>query len=139
MARKKTTEAVPVSGAPSDGAAVEPLPPSDVNGTGDAGTGHEAPPQPNGEKRAPVFKCGPIPTDQNNSVEACVWANEITTRDSRTFTVYNVTCQANWRDSDGTWKSTKGFRSSMVPALVYCLNQCYNWVCSMRDPQQNAL
>src|SRR5207244_7504868 len=90
--------------------------------------------QSDGEKKGPAFRCGPIPTDANNSVEACVWSNQVTTRDQRTFTVYNVSAHASYRDADGQWKPAKGFRSSQIPTVIYCLQTCFNWVCYQRDP-----
>ncbi len=92
----------------------------------------------NSEKRLPVFKVGPIPTDKNNAVSAAVWANEVTS-DGRTFTVYNVTCESRWRDASGEWKSGKQFRGSQLYALIYCLQRCSDWVCAQRDPQQSPL
>ena len=87
MAKKKV--AVEAEVLPSSAEAV-----SDTNGNGKVnGTADH------GDKRQPCYKCGPIPTDANNTVEAVVWPNQATARDGRTFVVYNVTCQANWRDA----------------------------------------
>lgn len=137
MPRKKTaveaevlpsTAPTPEMTSPSDA-----LPPSDVNGAAP----EPAPPQSNGngDKRQPVFKVGPIPTDKNNAVSAAVWANEYTDpKDGRTFTVYNVTVEARWRDALGEWKSGKSFRGSQLYALLYCLQRASDWICEQRDP-----
>jgi hypothetical protein len=96
----------------------------------------EQPAEANGNTpRRPVFKVGPIPTDKDNSVEAAVWDRVVHTQDGREFTVYNVTVQANWRDSDGSWKKTSNFRGSQIYALTYCLNRCSDWILAQRDPQ----
>ncbi len=117
---------------------------TEANGTATA----EAPPETtesrtdpppeggNGEKRHPVFKVGPIPTDRNNAVSVAVWANEIEA-DGRTFTVYNLTCEARWRDASGEWKSGRQYRGSQVYALMYCLQRASDWICAQRDPQQS--
>jgi hypothetical protein len=88
----------------------------------------------NSEKRHPAYKVGPLATDKDNSVEAAVWDRVIQTRDGREFTVYNVTVQANWRDSDGAWKKSSNFRGSQIYALVYCLQRCSDWILAQRDP-----
>lgn len=120
MARKKQPE--------TDAAESPPETPSEP--AGDA----SLPESPNGEKRRPTYKVGPIATDKNNSVCACVWENEITTHDGRTFKVHNVTVEASWRDSDGSWKQTKSFRGSMIYALIYALQRCSDFILSQRDP-----
>jgi len=88
----------------------------------------------NGEKKQPVFKVGPIPTDKNNAVSAAVWENEVNTGDCRTFTVHNVTVEARWRDVSGEWKSSKSFRGSQLYALIYCLQRASDWILAQRDP-----
>jgi hypothetical protein len=89
----------------------------------------------NGGKAAPpVYKCGPIATDKDNSVEAAVWARQVRTRDDREFTVYSVTVQASWRDTDGSWKRGHSFRGSQIYALLYCLQRCSDWILAQRDP-----
>ncbi len=110
----------PETTAPTEGIPDNPSPPPAVGG---------------GEKHHPVFKVGPIPTDKNNAVSVAVWANEFET-DGRTFTVYNLTVEARWRDASGEWKSGKQFRGSQIYALVYCLQRASDWICAQRDPQQ---
>src|SRR5687768_1646970 len=138
MSRKRT-RAVEAGALPPTAATTETtspsesLPDSDVNGAAP----EQAPPQStgDGDKRQPVFKVGPIPTDRNNAVCAAVWANEYTDRrEGRTFTVYNVTVEARFRDADGAWKSGKSFRGSQIYALVYCLQRASDWICAQRDP-----
>jgi len=92
----------------------------------------DAPPEPTAANR-PVFKVGPIPTDRDNSVEVAVWSREVTSGD-RSFTVYNATVHASYRDKDGQWQSAKGFRGSQIPVLVYCLQKAHDWILSQRDP-----
>ena len=125
MAKKKTAdpETPPVEAPETNG---PDAPQSDVNGSAEPAGG-------NGDKRGPVFRVGPIPTDRNNAVSAAVWANEIES-DNRTFTVYNVTVEARWRDASGEWKSGKSFRGSQIYALLYCLQRCSDWICTQRDP-----
>ena len=152
MPRKKTAvaeaagaetppEAIPPEPGLSDG---QPPPdsPAETNDAPAQADGAVARPeeQPNGngEKRHPVYKVGPIATDKDNSVEAAVWDRVIQTRDGREFTVYNVTVQANWRDSDGSWKKTGNFRGSQIYALVYCLQRCSDWILAQRDPSANC-
>jgi hypothetical protein len=135
MAKKKPPDAPPESPAEQP-----PIAPSE------APEGTPSPPEPaaaeqaaaNGEKRHPVFKVGPIATDRDNSVEAAVWDRVIQTRDGREFTVYSVTVQASWRDSDGSWKKSQSFRGSQLYALVYCLQRCSDWILSQRDPANNC-
>ncbi len=114
------TETNPETTSPGD-TVVTDSPPPEVNGTT--------------EKRHLVFKVGPIPTDRTNAVSVAVWANEVEA-DGRTFTVYNLTVEARWRDASGEWKSGKQFRGSQVYALVYCLQRASDWICAQRDPQQ---
>ena len=85
-------------------------------------------------KKLPAYKVGPIPTDRNNAVSVAVWANEVTFEE-RTFTVYNVTIESRWRDADGSWKTGKGYRSSQVPTVIYCLQRAFDWAQAQRDPQ----
>jgi hypothetical protein len=146
MAKKKTAvaetagaethpEAVPLETTHAD------PPPAEPAVQGDSAAAQppaEHPQSGNGQKRHPVYKVGPIPTDKDNSVEAAVWDRVIQTRDGREFTVYSVTVQASWRDSDGTWKRTGSFRGSQVYALVYCLQRCSDWILSMRDAANNC-
>ena len=120
MARKKAEAA---DAAPGEPQAATTQSPGD-NGNG--GNGGKAPP--------PVYKCGPIATDRDNSVEAAVWARQVRTRDDREFTVYSVSVQASWRDTDGSWKRTHGFRGSQIYALLYCLQRCSDWILAQRDP-----
>lgn len=99
-----------------------------------------------GEPKWPLFKVGPIATDKNNSVVACVWENEHATADGRTFKVHNVTAEACWYDADhenedgtkGKWKSTKSFRGSQLYALIYCLERASDFILSQRDPQNDC-
>jgi hypothetical protein len=93
-------------------------------------------PHPTNGSNLPAFKVGPIATDKDNSVEAAVWGRVITTRDGREFTVYSVTVQANWRDSDGSWKKSGSFRGSQCYALVYCIQRCSDWILAQRGLQQ---
>jgi hypothetical protein len=124
MTRKKKENDVETNGTPVNGtAAAETLP--------DQAAPDAAP------VNRPVFKIGPIPTDKDNSVEAAVWGRLVQTRDGREFTVYSVTVQANWRDSDGTWKKSTSYRGSQIYALVYCLQRASEWILDQRDPQQN--
>src|SRR4051794_39860115 len=116
MARKKTEAAGPAPGEAQEAA----------QSHSDNGNGGKAAP--------PVFKCGPIPTDKDNSVEAAVWARQVRTRDDREFTVYSVTVQASWRDADGSWKKSHSFRGSQIYALLYCLQRCSDWILAQRDP-----
>lgn len=147
MAKKKTAVAeaagaeTPPEAIPLDPAVTEPPAeastekPAEANGTV---VQPEAQPNGNGDKRHPVYKVGPIATDRDNSVEAAVWDRVVQTRDGREFTVYNVTVQANWRDSDGSWKKTSNFRGSQIYALVYCLQRCSDWILAQRDPSANC-
>src|SRR5437588_1450199 len=114
MGRKAKTEGTtatlePPADTPPTTAPETPTSPSEGNGS----LQPEAPP-PNGHKHLPVFKVGPIASDRNNSVSAAVWANEVSVKDGRSFTVYNVTFEATWRDADGSWKSTRSYRGSML-------------------------
>lgn len=139
MPRKKTTEVAP--GATG-------LPP-DPSGTGlqaewtEGPTSTTPPSEPaagngNGEGRQPVYRVGPIPTDKDNAVTVAVWANEVQTRDGRTFTVHNVTVEARWRDAAGEWKSGKTFRGSQCYALIYCLQRASDWILAQRDPSNRC-
>ena len=111
-------------------------PPEIPMSPGDSVVTDVPPPEANGEaKKQPVFKVGPIATDRTNAVSVAVWANEIEA-DGRTFTVYNLTVEARWRDAAGEWKSGKQYRGSQVYALIYCLQRASDWICSQRDPQQ---
>ena len=144
MARKKTAvaetagaetppEALPLDATTEQSPEALPLP----NGTV-THSPTEHPPGVNGDKRHPVFKVGPLATDRDNSVEAAVWDRVVQTRDGREFTVYSVTVQASWRDSDGSWKKTNNYRGSQVYALVYCLQRCSDWILAQRDPSANC-
>lgn len=100
-----------------------------------AANGQEAerPPDPTTDKPRPTFRVGPIATDRNNAVGCAVWANEITAN-GETFTVFNVTIEARYRDpTTGEWKSAKQFRSSQLPTLIYCLQRAFEFGCSQRD------
>ena len=119
MARKKTEAAEAAPEQTPEGTAATPPP-------GENGNGGKAPP--------PVYKCGPIATDRDNSVEAAVWARQVRTRDDREFTVYSVTVQASWRDADGSWKRGQSFPGSQIYALLYCLQRCSDWILAQRDP-----
>lgn len=121
MARKKAEE---------QGIAVQGLAPPTASG-GDA---VPPPPEMPSDKPRPTFRVGPIATDRNNAVAAALWANEIVAN-GETFTVYNVTIEARYRDSaTGEWKSGKQFRSSQLPTLIYCLQRAFEFGCSQRDP-----
>ena len=143
MARKKTA-ATDIAGAETFpdmmalDTTVEQPPEARPSTNGVAHSAAEHPPGANGDKRHPVYKVGPIATDRDNSVEAAVWDRVIQTRDGREFTVYSVTVQANWRDSDGSWKKTNNFRGSHLYALVYCLQRCSDWILAQRDPSANC-
>lgn len=133
MARKKQTALQ--TETPQEAPQETPLLP-EANGATEPQSGSE-----NGseeKRRQPAFKVGPIATDRNNAVGAAVWANEYTDRDGRTFTVYNVTLEARWRDASGEWKSGKNFRGSQIYALVYCLQRCSDWICAKRDPSNEV-
>ncbi len=140
MAKKKPADAQPET--PSETPAEHPptVPsdaPADTPGPPEPAAAEAAAAEPangNGEKRHPVYKVGPIATDRDNSVEAAVWDRVIQTRDGREFTVYSVTVQASWRDSDGSWKRTSNFRGSHLYALIYCLQRCSDWILAQRDP-----
>jgi hypothetical protein len=149
MAKKKTAVAdtaaaeTPPEAIPLEPAVTEPpaqVPAEKPVQTNGAPAEPAAEHQPNGagEKRHPVFKVGPIATDKENSVEAAVWDRVIQTRDGREFTVYSVTVQASWRDSDGSWKKSQNFRGSQIYALVYCLQRCSDWILAQRDPANSC-
>src|SRR5688572_17869525 len=87
----------------------------------------EAPP-PSGHTHLPVFKVGPIASDRSNSVSAAVWANQTDSKDGRSLTVYNVTFEATWRDADGSWKTTRSYRGSMLYVLMHCITRCNDWI-----------
>ena len=59
----------------------------------------------------------------------------VNVKDGRSFTVYNVTFEATWRDADGTWKTTRSYRGSMLYVLMHCIARCNDWILSQRDPQ----
>ena len=120
----------PPQDVPQEGAVPAAIPISPSEGS----LQPEAPP-PNGHKHLPCFKVGPIASDRNNSVSAAVWANQIDAKDGRSFTVYNVTFEATWRDADGSWKATKSYRGSMLYVLMHCISRCNEWILSQRDPQ----
>src|SRR4051794_5893104 len=140
MARKKVESeaetATATAGAPTEQPeeALTTVPQS-------AATTHHPPPAEggsngNGGAKAapPVFKCGPIATDKDNSVEAAVWARQIRTKDDRAFTVYSVSVQASWRDTGGPWKRGHSFRGSQIYALLYCLQRCSDGILARRAP-----
>jgi hypothetical protein len=148
MPRKKTAGATdappePTQDAPEVSPATEPMTSRSEASQGDVdgAAPKPAPPQSSGksEKPRPAYKVGPIATDKNNAVSAAVWANEHTDRkDDRTFTVYNVTVHAEWRDADGSWKPAKSVRGSHLYALIYCLQRCSEWILAQRDPANDC-
>ena len=130
MTRKKSNPDAEPNGTP---AVAESTPPVAQAPSAEPQTPPQPPPNGNGTGNKPIWKFGPIPTDKDNSVEVAIWAREVTSGD-RTFTVFNVTCHASYRDKDGEWKSAKGFRGSQIYALVYCLQKASDWILSQRDP-----
>ena len=113
MARKKVDVEAgtgPAAGRPAEGAVPAEAATAATQPPGDNGNSAKAAP--------PAFKCGPIPTDKDNSVEAAVWGRQVRTHDDREFTVYSVTVQANWRDADGVWKRGHSFRGSHIAVLA---------------------
>jgi hypothetical protein len=125
VSRKKKIEVVAT--APG-----EPLPPSDVNGSGDLQSGNDGGAD---DKSSPVFAVGPIATDSNTSVSAKVWASQHTDRrDGRTMTVYSVSVHALCRDTEGNWIPCKTVRGSHLYALIYCLQRASEWILAQRDP-----
>ncbi|MCE9530876.1 MAG: hypothetical protein K8T89_07100 [Planctomycetes bacterium] len=89
-------------------------------------------------KNRPVFSVGPIMTDPSNSCSAAVWLREVKLEDGREFTAHSVSCEATYRDKDDNWQKAGSFRSNQLPTLIYCLQRCFDWVQSQRDPKQKA-
>jgi hypothetical protein len=128
--------------------AAEPPPDSNATGPTDATPATPTPTETcpsdpaaghgDGEKRTPVFKVGPIPTDRTSAVAAAVWENEVTAADGRAFTVHNVTLEARYRDGSGEWKSGKGFRGAQLYALIYCLQRASDFILARRDPSNDC-
>ena len=108
--------------------------PAGQDATPQAGNGTQG----DGQKNRPVFSVGPIMTDQNNSVSAAIWEREVKLDDGREFTAHSITCEATYRDKEENWQKSSGFRSNQVPTLMYCLQRCFDWVQSQRDPKQKT-
>jgi hypothetical protein len=136
MAKKKSATDPPPDSPPAETAAAAPP----ESGTTLTETPPSEPATPPGsdQKPQPVFKVGPIPTDQNHAVGAAVWENEVVATDGRTFTVHNVTLEARYRDGSGEWKSAKGFRGSQLYALMYCLQRASDFILARRGPSNDC-
>lgn len=92
--------------------------------------------QGDGQKNRPVFSVGPIMTDPNNSVSAAVWERDVKLDDGREFTAHSISCEATYRDKEEQWQKSGSFRSNQIPTLIYCLQRCFDWALSQRDPKQ---
>ena len=104
--------------------------------TGDAAeppiNGHEQNGQPiNQERKPPIFKVGPIPTGAGESIQAAVWEREMS-NDRGAYMMYTVTLEASYKDGD-QWKRSQSLKSAQIPASIYALQRCSDFIMECRD------
>ena len=62
------------------------------------------------------------------SVRASVWRNEETDDNGEAFSVFNVQVDRSYKDADGNWQSTTGFRSRDLADLELVLFKAREFV-----------
>lgn len=120
MAKKRmATETVPSDRQPEA---------NDQNGIHENGVG----------KKLPAFKCGPIPTGKGESVQGCVWENEVESN-GQVYTVHAIVIEVSyWHQESQEWRLSKSIRPSQLAAYEYVLRRCSDYCFSKRDPQQTV-
>ncbi len=94
--------------------------------------------EPNG-KRKPAHKVGTIATGKGESVAACVWENDHSTPDGRSYKVHSIQLELSfYHEGDRQWRPSKSIRPSQLSAVEYCLRQCADFCFRARDPQQDV-
>ena len=84
------------------------------------------------EKRKPnkKFKAG--------AVTAVIWANEMNDRQGNKFSVYTVAFERNYKDRDGSWKSTNSMRINDIPKLRLIAQEAYEYLVRKGSEDNNG-
>lgn len=67
----------------------------------------------------------PVFTSRTNRVEVAIWRNE-----SEDSIWHNITFQKNYRDDDGSVKSTNNFKMDDLPAVAFLAAKAYDFLAS---------
>lgn len=62
------------------------------------------------------------------AVSATVWANEMRDKQGKSFSVYTVGFERNYKDRDGNWKSTNSMRVNDIPKLKLVAGEAYEYL-----------
>ena len=62
------------------------------------------------------------------AVSAIVWANEMLDKQGKSFSVYTVAFERNYKDRDGNWKSTNSMRVNDIPKLRLVAQEAYEYL-----------
>lgn len=70
----------------------------------------------------------PVYSSRTNRVEVAIWKNE-----SEDSIWHNTTFTKNYREEDGTLKSTGNFKMDDLPAIAFLATKAYDFLASRSD------